>query len=55
MVATLPRLQWLDGKEVSKSEKILAKQVQTISLKHLALAMDMYISTEYLQRKSPKE
>ena len=27
VVATLPRLQWLDGKEVSKSERILAKQV----------------------------
>ena len=27
MVATLPQLQWLDGKEVTKSERILATQV----------------------------
>ena len=30
-MATLPRLQWLDGKEVSKSERILAKQVRPSS------------------------
>ena len=27
MVAALPQLQWLDGKEVSKSTRILATQV----------------------------
>lgn len=27
VVATLPQLKWLDGKEISKSERILASQV----------------------------
>ena len=28
VIATLPRLQWLDGKEISKSERIVATQVR---------------------------
>ena len=27
VIATLDNLQWLDGKEIEKSERILAKQV----------------------------
>ena len=27
MVASLPQLKWLDGKEITKSERILASQV----------------------------
>lgn len=27
VIATLDHLQWLDGKEIEKSERILAKQV----------------------------
>ena len=27
VIATLPQLQWLDGREISKSERIVATQV----------------------------
>jgi len=30
VIATLPQLQWLDGKEISKSERIVAMQASTI-------------------------
>ena len=33
VVASLPHLRWLDGKEVSKSERILAVQVRACSLR----------------------
>lgn len=29
VIATLDNLKWLDGKEIEKSERILAKQVST--------------------------
>jgi len=30
VIATLDNLQWLDGKEIEKSERILAKQVRLL-------------------------
>jgi len=35
VIATLQQLQWLDGKEISKSERIVAMQVRTTIIRYL--------------------
>ena len=42
VIATLPQLQWLDGKEISKSERIVAMQASTIYVPYCMVTLDLY-------------
>ena len=42
VVASLPQLEWLDGKEVSRSERILATQRLPELRKEIAEQQEMY-------------